>query len=236
VVDNSKKRDLQRGSSERRTSARYRLSSPPEVEILHGESGTPVKASLGDLSQGGCFVETDCILPLGTELTVTLKKGGDHVKAQARVVRAFPGLALAFTAMGGEEFRILESWLSIFVATSWVAANRRRTQRVVMQIKVKVSGYDAEGARFTEDTDTLQISGFGCLVNLRAPVNRGQRLVLSNLQTSVAVECMVAYRQAIDNASQVGLAFIVLNQPFWPIDFPPADLSPRHSDAKQFGS
>jgi len=238
MSDSSMKRDQKLKGSERRTSPRYRLSSPPEVEIFHVESSTAIEARLGDLSQGGCFVETDSDLPLGTELTVTLKKTGDHVRAQARVVRAFPnkGLALAFTAMGGEEFRILESWLSIFVATSWVAANRRRTQRVVMQIKVRVSGYDAEGARFTEDTETIQISGFGCLVTLRAPVNRGQRVVLSNLQTRVSVECMVAYRQAMDNANQVGLAFIVLNQPFWPIEFPPADWSSRHPDAKQFGS
>jgi hypothetical protein len=238
MLDNSKKRPPPQKSSEHRTNPRYRLSSPPEVEILDAESGTPVKARLGDLSRGGCFVETDCLLPLGTELTITLKKNGDHVTARARVVRASPnqGLALAFTSMDEEQFRVLESWLSIFVATTWVAANRRRTQRVVMQIKVRVSGYTAEGERFTEETNTVQISGFGGLVTLRTPVNMGQRLVLSNLQTKVTVECMVAYRQGTGAECQVGLAFIVLNQPFWPIDFPPADWSSRHPDAKHFGS
>src|ERR1700730_12103952 len=99
-------------SSEHRTSPRYRLSAPPEVEILPVKSGTPVKARLADLSLGGCYVETNSLLPLGTELTITLKKSGDRVRAQARVVRASPneGLALAFTSMEGEEFRILESW------------------------------------------------------------------------------------------------------------------------------
>jgi hypothetical protein len=227
------KPDRQRKNSDRRTTPRYRLSSPPEVEILCVESGTPVKACLRDLSQGGCFVETDSLLSLGTELTVTLKKSGDHVRAQARVVRAFPneGLALAFTEMEGEGFRILDSWMSTFVATSWVEANRRRSQRVAMQIAVRVSGCNAEGARFTEDTHTDEINAFGGLVTLRTPVNRGQRLVLSNLETKVTVECMVADRKAM----QVGLAFVVLNQPFWPIDFPPAEWSPRHPDAKQFG-
>jgi hypothetical protein len=228
------KPDRQRKNSDRRTAPRYRLSSPPEVEISRVEGGTPVKARLRDLSRGGCFVETDSSLPLGTELTVTLKKSGDHVRAQARVVRALPneGLALAFTSMEGDGFRILDSWVSTFVATAWVAASRRRSQRVNMEIEVSVSGYNAEGARFTEDTQTDQISAFGGLVILRTPVNRGQRLILSNLQTKVKVECMVAYREAM----HVGLAFVVLNQPFWPVDFPPAEWSHRHSDEKQSGS
>jgi PilZ domain len=228
------KPDRPRKNSDRRTAPRYRLSSPPEVEILRVEGGTPVKARLGDLSRGGCYVETDCALPLETEVTVTLKKSGDHVRAQARVVRAFPneGLALAFTSMEGEGFRILDSWVSTFVATAWVAASRRKSQRVSMQIEVRVSGYNAEGARFTEDTQTDLISAFGGLVTLRTPVNRGQRLVLSNLQTKVTVECIVAYREAM----QVGLAFVVLNQPFWPVDFPAAEWSHSHSDEKQFGS
>jgi hypothetical protein len=101
-----------------------------------------------------------------------------------------------------------------------------------MKIEVRVSGYNAEGTRFTEDTQTDQISAFGGLVTLQTPVKRGQRLVLSNLQTKVTVECMVAYQ----DATHVGLAFVILNQSFWPVDFPPAEWSFRHPDAKQFGS
>jgi hypothetical protein len=162
---------------------------------------------------------------LETELTVTLKKGVDSVKALARVVRAVPnkGLALAFTSMEGEDFRILESWLSLFVATTWVAANRRRSQRAAMQIDVRVSGYNSEGARFTEATRTLAISAFGCSVVLGAPVRRGQRLVLFNAQTKKMVECMVAHHEARGTEWQIGLAFIVPNQPFWPIEFPPVE-------------
>ena len=232
MSDEPKKPDRQRKTAEHRTSPRYRLSSPPEVEILHVESGTRVKARLGNLSRGGCYVETDCMLSEGAELTLTLEKSGDLVKAQARVVRASPqGLALEFTSMEEEEFRILESWLSIFVATSWVEANRRRSQRVTMEIEVRVSGYNAEGVRFTEDTHTVHINGFGGMVILRTPVKRGQRLVLSNPETKKTVECMVAYHEAWGPAWQVGLAFIVLNQPFWPVEFPPSDWSPGDPEA-----
>jgi PilZ domain len=225
MSDKSKKQDHQHRNIERRTNPRYLLSPPPEVEILHGDNGAPIQASLGDLSRGGCYVETDCVLPLETEVTVTLKKSGDQIRALARVVRAAPheGLALAFTSMEGGEFRILESWLSIFVATTWVAANRRRAQRVAMQIEVRVSGYNGEGSRFTEDTRTVVINAFGCLLILRTPVKRGQRLVLSNAQTKRTVECMVAYHEESGTERQIGLAFTLPNQPFWPIDFPRDD-------------
>jgi hypothetical protein len=225
MSDDSPKRDSQSKGSERRTNPRYRLSPPPEVEILHAESGTPVEARLGDLSRGGCYLETDCLLPLGTEVTITLKKSEDQVRAQARVVRASlnEGLGLAFTSMEGNEFRILDSWLSAFVVTTWVVASRRRTHRLAMEIEVRVSGYNAEGARFTEDTHTVEISALGGLVILQTPVKRGQRLVLSNPQTKMTVECLVAHHEAKGTAWQVGLAFIVLSQPFWQMDFPPTD-------------
>jgi len=237
MSDHPQRPGQKRKSSEHRTSPRYKLPAPPEVEILDVESGAPILANLGDLSSGGCFVETSYVPPPGTEVTLVLKKSGDQIKAQAQVVRVVPneGLALVFTSMGAEEFRILESWLSIFVATAWVAANRRGTQRVAMQIEVRVSGYNAEGARFTEDTHTVLISGFGCLVTLQSRVTRGKRLILTNLQTKKTVECLVAYHEASGDAWQVGLAFVALNQPFWPVEFPPADWSRHHPDAKKVG-
>jgi PilZ domain-containing protein len=237
MSDNSQTRDNQR-KSEHRTNPRYRLSAPPEVEIWHGDNGGPIQASLGNLSRGGCYVETNCVFPLETELTVTLKKDGDSIKALARVVRAVPhnGLALAFTSMEVEDFRILKSWLSIFVATTWVAANRKKSQRVAMQIDVRVSGYNGEGGQFTEDTYTLMISPLGCSVVLRTPVRRGQSLVLFHAQTNRRAECMVANREARGTEWQIGLAFIVPNQPFWPIDFPPVEWSSHHPDAKRSGT
>ena len=235
MPDRSKKSGPTRTNPEHRTSPRYRLPSPPEVEILHLETGAPVKARLGDISSGGCFVETDYLPPLGTDLTVTFKKSGDTLKATAQVVRVSlgTGLALVFTSMGAEEFRTLESWMSIYVATAWAETNRRGTHRLALEIEVRVSGYTSQGARFTEDTRTLQISGFGCLVPLKTPLNRGKRVTLTNLQTKITVECLVAHHEASGALSQVGLAFIALNQPFWPVEFPPVDWS--HSDPSKIG-
>lgn len=229
------KRDHKDRTSERRANSRYHLSPAPEVEILCGEDGAPVRANLADLSRGGCYLGTDLDLPVETEVTITLKLSGDLVRAQARVVRAAlgKGIALEFTSMAAEEFRVLECWLSSFVAKTWLAANRRRAQRVAIQIAVGVSGYNEEGARFTEETHTLVISSYGCLVTLSTPVKRGQRVVLSNLQTDNTAECIVAHYEARDTGQDVGLAFTGPNEHFWPISFPPADWSPHHPDAKQ---
>lgn len=169
-------------------------------------------------------METDVVLPLEAEVTLILRKGDDQIQAQARVVRALPnrGLSVSFTAMPAEEFRILESWLASFVATKW-AADQRRSQRVAAEIEVKVSGYNREGKRFTEDTKTLVISASGCLMLLMTPVNRGQRVVLSIAKSRVQAECMVVFHEARDDTRHVGLAFITPTLAFWPIDVLPTE-------------
>jgi c-di-GMP-binding flagellar brake protein YcgR len=225
----SPKPDMKQNFSELRANSRYRLSSPPEIDISLVENGAPIQAWLADLSRGGCYVETDAELPVETEVALTLKKDGDQVKALARVVRVVKneGLALEFTSMEGEGFRILDFWLSIYIVASWTAANRRRAQRVSAQIKVKVSGYTTQGTRFMENTHTVEINNFGGSVILKTPVNRGQRLVLSIPENRKTVECMVVFHEASGDAWKVGLAFIATNKAFWPIEFEPSEGAPR---------
>jgi c-di-GMP-binding flagellar brake protein YcgR len=219
---------------EPRANPRYRLTASPDVEILPSDNGKPIKVTLVDISRGGCFVETDRELPLDSEVTITLKKGEDHIHAMARVARVRPGkgLALEFTSMEREEFQLLDTWLSRFLMAAWTAANRRKAQRVAMQIKVNVSGYNREGSRFAEDTKTIVISAFGCLLALRNPVKKGQRLVLSNVQNKKTVECLVVHQEGKGAELNIGLAFIGPSQSFWPVDFPPADWSPQQLDLK----
>lgn len=238
MADKTSNRNQRRKGSERRTGPRYRLSAPPNIEILHRETVTPIQARLMDLSQGGCHIETDRILSLGDEVAVRLEKGGNEVRAMARVVRASPdhGLALAFTSMEGEGYRILDEWLSTFVATTWVATNRRRSQRAAFQIEVSVAGYNSRGAQFTEDTETVEISSHGGTLLLRTPVRKGQRVVLSNPKTKVAVECIVATIEIRGDRCLIGLAFYVPNQPFWPVNFPPVGWSQSDPYAKRYGS
>jgi hypothetical protein len=138
-----------------------------------------------------------------------------------------------FTAIEPEQLLALETWLAESRETSWLAANRRRSQRVLVTVPVRVSGQTGAGPRFEEETHTRAISAHGALILLSAQVHRGQRLTLSNVQTKAALECVVAHidrRQS--NQPQVGVEFALPNPMFWHVAFPPKDWTPRHPDAK----
>jgi len=138
-----------------------------------------------------------------------------------------------FTAIEPEQRGILETWLAESRETSWLAANRRRSQRVLMTIPVRVSGQTGAGSPFEEETHTRAISAHGALIPVLTPVYRGQRLTLSNIQTKAALECVVAH---IDRRKgehpQAGVEFTLPNRMFWHVAFPPKDWTPRHPDAK----
>src|SRR2546423_307265 len=205
------------------------------VEVLAVESGSRMETRVRDLSQRGCYVDTSNALPLGTVTDVRITKGGQLFEARARVVysRAGQGMGLMFTGIEPEQLWTLETWLAESRETSWLAANRRRSQRVLMTIPVRVSGQNGVGLPFEEDTYTVAISAHGALILVSTQVYRGQRLSLSNIQTKAALECVVAHidrRQT--NQSQVGVEFMLPNPMFWHVAFPPKDWTPRHPDAK----
>src|SRR6267378_1691365 len=219
--------------ADRRTHPRYEFVAA--VEVVAAESGVRMETRVRDLSQQGCYVDTNNALPLGTVTDVRITKGAQLFEAQARVVysRASKGMGLVFTAIEPEPLRILETWLVESRETSWLAANRRRSQRVLVKIPVRVSGKIGIGLPFEEDAHTEAISAHGALILVSTQVYRGQRLSLSNLQTKAALECVVAHiarRQG--EHPQVGVEFLLPNPMFWHVAFPPKDWTPRHPDAK----
>jgi hypothetical protein len=219
--------------ADRRTHPRYEFTAA--VEVIAAESGARIETRVRDLSQQGCYVDTNKPLPLGTVTNVRITKGTQLFKAHARVVysRANKGMGLVFTAIEPGERGTLATWLAESRETSWLAANRRRSQRVLMTIPVRVSGQNVLGSPFEEETQTRAISAHGALILISAQVYRGQRLTLSNVQTKAALECVVAH---IDRRRgehpQVGVEFALPNPMFWHVAFPPNDWTPRHPDAK----
>src|SRR5882762_10377263 len=219
--------------ADRRTHPRYEFFAA--AEVVPAESGARMETRVRDLSQQGCYVDTNDALPLGTITDVRITKGAQLFEARARVVysRATKGMGLVFTTIEPERLRTLETWLTESRETSWLAANRRRSQRVLMTIPVRVSGKSGAASPFEEEAHTRAISAHGALILLSAQVFRGQRLTLSNVQTKAALECVVAHidrRQR--NQPQVGVEFMLPNPMFWHVAFPPKDWTPRHPDAK----
>src|SRR6266436_1212600 len=219
--------------ADRRIHPRYEFSAA--VELVAAESGARMETRVRDLSQQGCYVDTNNALPLGTVTDVRITKGAQLFEARARVVysRATKGMGLVFTAIEPQLLRTLETWLAESRETSWLAANRRRSQRVLVTIPVRVSGQLGDGLPFAEETHTRAISAHGALILVSTQVHRGQRLTLSNVQTKAALECVVAHidrRQA--EHPQAGVEFTLPNPMFWHVAFPPKDWTPRHPDAK----
>jgi PilZ domain len=219
--------------ADRRIHPRYEFVAAVEVRVA--ESDARIETRVRDLSQQGCYVDTDNPLPLGTVTNVRITKGAQLFEARARVVysRAGKGMGLMFTAIEPEQLRTLETWLAESRETSWLAANRRRSQRVLMTIPVRVSGQNGVGLPFEEETHTRAISAHGGLILVSTPVYRGQRLTLSNVQTKAALECVVAHIDRHQGGHpQVGVEFMLPNPIFWHVAFPPKDWTPRHPDAK----
>ena len=108
--------------------------------------------------------------------------------------------------------------------TSPSAANSRRSQRVVIQIRVTVirSG-DADFA-MSEDTNTLIVNSHGALVALAMNVHPGETLTLRNLMTREEQPIRVVHLgKKPASKREVAIEFINAVAHFWHIDFPPAD-------------
>lgn len=219
--------------ADRRTHPRYAFTA--SVEVVAAEPGARIKTRVRDLSQQGCYVDTDSPLPLGTAADVRITKRANSFAARVRVVSNQPGkgMGLMFTAVEPQQHETLDTWIAESRETSWLAASRRRSQRVLMKLPVRVSVHAGVASLSEEDTHTLAISAHGALLVLAAPVYRGQRLTLSNVQTKAALECVVVHVDKFPGEQiQVGVEFMLPNPTFWRVAFPPKDWTPRHPDAK----
>src|SRR3979411_3028570 len=70
---------------------------------------------------------------------------------------------------------------------------RRRSQRVLMQVALRLRGVDAEGQNFEEFTETLAINAHGALVMLAARVTSGSVIQMRHNKTEEEQECHVVF-------------------------------------------
>src|SRR6266567_6405260 len=85
---------------------------------------------------------------------------------------------------------------------------RRRSQRVLMQVSVRVHGIDGQDKPFDEEADTLAINAHGALVLLHARLTSGSLLTLRNNTTKEEQECHVVFLGPVrGNKAEIGLEF-----------------------------
>ncbi len=221
-------------ASDRRANRRHKFHAL--VEMAEGQSGRHRKVRLGNLGRGGCYVETDNPLCLGQAAGILITKSEQSFQAQTTVVHVVPhkGMGLAFTTVNPEQHRILDRWVVESYEMAWLAANRRRSQRIWMELPVRVWRYDALGTQFSEETRTLSVGADGALILSSFAVKKGQHLVLCNIRTQGVMECLVVHtRELQDGKREVGAVFTLPNRTFWSVVFPPEDWSPHHPDKRQ---
>ena len=103
-------------------------------------------------------------------------------------------------------------------------ANRRRSERVMLQVPVIVEAWAHDGQPRQEEAHTSVVNAHGGLMKLKMNVKAGQPILLVNAKTNVKQGCRVV-RVETSEAGMSAVAF-EFDQPapqFWPIHFPPAD-------------
>jgi len=114
---------------------------------------------------------------------------------------------------------------------------RRRSQRVLMQVAVRIRGVDAQGKPVEEETETLAINAHGALVLLRARFTSGTTVFLQHKRTEEEQECHVAFLGPVRGGkAEIGLEFSSARPTFWRVTFPPEDWTPRSPEARTVAS
>jgi hypothetical protein len=116
-------------------------------------------------------------------------------------------------------------------------AARRRSQRVLMQVAVRIRGTDAQGNAIEEETETLAINAHGALVLVLARFTSGSKVLLQHKRTQEEQECHVVFLGPVRSGkAEIGLEFSLPHPTFWRVAFPPEDWTPKHPEARTVSS
>lgn len=96
---------------------------------------------------------------------------------------------------------------------------RRRSERVLLDVPLLVCGQSTERQPFQEETFTISVSAHGALLILATKVALGQKLVLRNQQTQDERHGTVAcFGSPYGGLAQVAIEFSRPAPEFWPVD------------------
>ena len=211
--------------ADRRSHRRHEVSA--QVHVTDQASGMPIDTRLSSLNYGGCYLKTGSPLNVGGILGITATKGSHSFQSRARVVCHDPGegMGVMFVDTAPDQMSVLRSWLNESLERLWLTTERRRTQRVLVQVPVRVTGHNGFDS-FIEETHTRMISADGCSVTLSMQVSKAQPLMLLNLRTQGITKCEVAHVMKLpDRRYEVGMVFVLPDKKFWPVAFPQSDRS-----------
>jgi len=105
--------------------------------------------------------------------------------------------------------------------------DRRRSERLSLDVALVVRGESAKRHSFEEQTFTTSVSAHGALVVLSTKVELGQTIYLKHPKTQKEMKGRVTrFGPVHGNQAQVGVDFAQPTLTFWPAVFPPKSWKP----------
>jgi hypothetical protein len=104
------------------------------------------------------------------------------------------------------------------------AASRRRSERVLVQIRLIVETRLENAVQVTMDAFTLVVNAHGGILEISQKLPQGHRIFLVNTGTGARAAChVVSVRRSQEDGFAVAFEFEQPSPDFWPIHFPPRD-------------
>jgi hypothetical protein len=103
-----------------------------------------------------------------------------------------------------------------------ITVNQRRSERVVLRIRIMVSKVPIDGQIVREEAFTRVVNAHGGLLATQMEVTAGENVVLTNPMTNISQQCYVL-RCEPTNPGEYSVSF-EFTEPcpnFWPVIFPP---------------
>lgn len=108
--------------------------------------------------------------------------------------------------------------------------NHRRSERVLLQMRITVIADDTERNSRQQEALTQIVNAHGGLLKMKMDVKVGQPMLLVNPQNKLRQGCRVI---RVDDTSgenfSVAFEFDHPNPKFWPVVFPPSDWGATHA-------
>jgi hypothetical protein len=109
-------------------------------------------------------------------------------------------------------------------------APRRRSQRVMLSVRVLVSGNRPTGHAFSEEVSTVVVNAHGALIVAAEPLHVSQLVTIKHLKSGEEQMCRVVQIETAEpGMSEVALEFLEPAPRFWRVSFPPRGLEREQS-------
>ena len=110
-------------------------------------------------------------------------------------------------------------------------SSARRSDRILTPIRIQVSGVDAAGNSFEEETITISVNKHGACISLQQALRPNEQIKIQNLENGIATKFRVVgeLRQVFGARREWGVETDCPNCNIWGLEFalPPDDAQPK---------